>query len=297
MTDPQAPSRASAASADPDLDQSDGGHGALAHLWRLQQGRPRRSLVGRLFGTDPLLPDARRWFAGVEGELEVARLLSTLGNGWRTIHTVPIGDDADVDHVVIGPGGVFTVTTKSHVAGNVWVGERAVLVDGYRQPYLPTARFQAERVSELLGRASARHVAVEAVVVVANAKKLTVASMPRGVTVVTAAQLVAWLRRRPATLDIDCVRHITRAALQRSTWRPSAQLARAMGVTVPHDDVTKEARAETADPAELRAWWQHLRGEVATARRVRTAWSLLVPVGAVLGALAVPPAIHALTPL
>ncbi|MBG6212216.1 hypothetical protein RCH23_000129 [Cryobacterium sp. CAN_C3] len=42
-------------------------------------------------------------------------MLSKLGPEWTVLHAVPVGSgSSDIDHVVIGPAGVFTINTKNH---------------------------------------------------------------------------------------------------------------------------------------------------------------------------------------
>jgi Nuclease-related domain len=54
-----------------------------------------------------------RWDRGATGEEEIGRLLRGLGDGWFTLHDIDTGR-GNIDHVVIGPGGLFTIETKSH---------------------------------------------------------------------------------------------------------------------------------------------------------------------------------------
>jgi hypothetical protein len=60
------------------------------------------------------VPCVQRWTRGARGEEAVGAMLDALrGSGWRTIHDVDTGR-GNIDHVVIGPGGVLTVEPKSH---------------------------------------------------------------------------------------------------------------------------------------------------------------------------------------
>jgi hypothetical protein len=55
-----------------------------------------------------------RWRRGAEGEEVVGRILEQMSaSGWHVIHDVTFGR-GNIDHVAIGPGGVFAVETKSH---------------------------------------------------------------------------------------------------------------------------------------------------------------------------------------
>jgi Nuclease-related domain len=59
-------------------------------------------------------PDTRAWRRGAAGERHTARLLATLeGHGWAILHDLAIvGSRANLDHLVIGPGGVFVIDSE-----------------------------------------------------------------------------------------------------------------------------------------------------------------------------------------
>jgi hypothetical protein len=54
-----------------------------------------------------------RWARGARGEEEIGRLLEGVGDGWFSLHDINTGR-GNIDHVVIGPAGLFTIETKSH---------------------------------------------------------------------------------------------------------------------------------------------------------------------------------------
>lgn len=56
---------------------------------------------------------ARRWQRGASGEEKVGRQLERLRDeGWLVLHDLPKPTGGNVDHIVAGPGGVFTIETK-----------------------------------------------------------------------------------------------------------------------------------------------------------------------------------------
>ena len=79
-------------------------------------------LVRRLKG-----PEARRREVGAAGERRVASELAVLeGEGWRLLHDRRLpGRRANVDHVAVGPGGVWVIETKCW-SGRIDVGPGAV---------------------------------------------------------------------------------------------------------------------------------------------------------------------------
>ncbi|WP_169923783.1 nuclease-related domain-containing protein [Propionicimonas paludicola] len=78
------------------------------------------------------------WEVGVEGErlvaAELARL-TTVDPRWHVLHSLPVGrQGADIDHLVIGPCGIFTINAKHHPRGRIWVAGATFMVNGNRVP-------------------------------------------------------------------------------------------------------------------------------------------------------------------
>jgi hypothetical protein len=179
---------------------------------------PFRSFFGRLFGVHT---EERHWRVGAAGERMVAAHLARLERrGWRVLHSVPVGSgSADIDHVAIGPGGVFTLNTKHHPGNRVWVGGEVAMVNGLRLPYVRNSRHEARRASRLLGAATGRTVPATGLIVVAAAR-LTVRRQPGdGVLVVGRREVARVLRRMPRTLTEDQVEALYQAARRPETWR------------------------------------------------------------------------------
>jgi hypothetical protein len=180
---------------------------------------PPRSRLSRAVGRSPLTDEAQPWFLGALGEVAVGRLLKKMSPHWHVLHAVPVGkDDSDIDHVVIGPGGVFTINTKHHRGQSVWIAGRTFMVAGHKQPYLRNAEHEARRASRLLAAATGAPVPVVAVV---GAKSLTVKEQPSDVVVLDAAQLVRWLNKRPAVLTAAKAARLLRRGKSDRRWRPS----------------------------------------------------------------------------
>ena len=123
----------------------------IAEALRVQADAAPRSAAARFLGRTPLSPESRSWFLGAIGELEVGRVLDRLGDEWLVIHAVPVGAaGSDIDHVVVGPAGVFTINSKYHEGMKVWVGGKTLMVNGQRTDHLRNAGFEAKRVTKLL---------------------------------------------------------------------------------------------------------------------------------------------------
>ena len=98
-------------------------------------------------------PDAIAWRRGAAGERRTARLLGPLErHGWAVLHDLAVpGSRANIDHLVIGPGGVFVIDSKQYrgrlqldPSGRLWHG---------RYPLAPTLRavsFEADQAAQVL---------------------------------------------------------------------------------------------------------------------------------------------------
>jgi len=74
---------------------------------------------------------AALWERGAEGEVAVARALEALPDGWVVLHDLawPGRKRANLDHVVVGPGGVFVVDAKNW-SGRVEVRDHVLRQNG-----------------------------------------------------------------------------------------------------------------------------------------------------------------------
>ena len=162
--------------------------------------------------------EERMWRLGAEGERLVGRELTQLPSEWRILHAVPVGDrGSDIDHVVIGPGGVFTLNTKNHCRSKVWVGRRTVLLNGTRVEYIRNSEHEARRAGKRLSHACGLTVNVEPLLVVI-ARTLTVKEAPENVAVLPDSSVAAWLSQRPVCLTQDAADAIYDKARRSTTW-------------------------------------------------------------------------------
>ena len=165
--------------------------------------------------------DAWSWYQGAIGEIEVGRLLAALGPEWFVRHSVPIGAGTkDVDHLVIGPGGVFAINTKHHAGASVWVGDHVLRVNGGNTHHLAAGRRDAGDVSRRLSDKVGFPVPVTPVIALFGARAITDRRAPldRVVEVMDASQLLAWLRSQPAQLSSAKIELIKLAAEEPATW-------------------------------------------------------------------------------
>lgn len=147
--------------------------------------------------------EARSWKVGGEGEEAVARYLAPLEkDGWLVIHDLTLSaGGANVDHLVVGPPGVFSINTKNHRDANVWVASRMIMVAGAKKgDYLVKAVGEAKRVQAGI----AAHTEVPFTVTPALAficKEMKVKEEPADVLVARGSELARRLGRMGRTLD------------------------------------------------------------------------------------------------
>jgi hypothetical protein len=134
---------------------------------------------------------------------------------------VPVGTrGSDIDHVVIGPSGVFTLNTKHHPDAKIWVGPNAFLVNGHQQPYLRNSRHEAARATALLTAGCDFDVPVTSLIIAVGAD-LTIRTAASDVTVLGRRDLTAWLKSQPNRLDDPTIARIHNAARRPATWTSS----------------------------------------------------------------------------
>jgi hypothetical protein len=98
-------------------------------------------------------PDAIAWRRGAAGERRTARLLAPLERqGWAVLHDLAVaGSRVNLDHLVIGPGGVFVIDSKRY-RGRLQLDPMGRLRHG-RYPLAPTLRavsFEADQAAQIL---------------------------------------------------------------------------------------------------------------------------------------------------
>jgi hypothetical protein len=149
--------------------------------------------------------DTLAWRRGAAGERRTARLLAALERrGWAVLHDLAIpGTQANIDHLVIGPGGVVVIDSKQYRGrlrldrnGMVWHG-RHLLV-----PVLRKVLWQADQADEVLGVADLQ---VAAVVAVHGASVPWGLLQADGVTVIPARRVPDLLQALPAMLGPERV--------------------------------------------------------------------------------------------
>ena len=206
-----------------DVDLAGNLPGAAARR-RAVELRAETPVYSLLAGALGVKTDERSWRIGADGEVEVARRLAELAPQWLTLHAIPVGDSgSDIDHLLIGPGGVFTINTKNRPDGRVWLRGDAMKVNGSSVPYVRTSRHEATRAAALLSERAGFDVEVRALIALVGAGgSLTVRDQPRdgAVRVLTSTELCSYLRSLPDVLGRPSIQRIHDVARHLATWHP-----------------------------------------------------------------------------
>lgn len=152
-------------------------------------------------------------------ERRVGAELHRLGRyGWRVLHSVPLPREPDIAHLLIGPGGVFTVTTKHHPGQAVHVTPTtATIGQGPPRPYPLTSLTESTRARTTLEHFCAFPVSVHPVLVFVAASAVDVAPAQRAVRVYQDRQ-VSGLGSLTGVLTPAQVEEVYRVARDRRAW-------------------------------------------------------------------------------
>jgi hypothetical protein len=219
--------------------------------------------MARFLGATPLHANARSGYRGALGEIVVAKVLAQLGPAWTVLHDVPLGSGRhDIDHLIIGPAGIYTISTRNHSGKRIRIGGSTFVVDGKKLNHTRQALHGAARAGEILGQVSGRPVVVTPLIVVVNPAKIVVEGKPARVTVLPSNDLKRWLARRPRVLPDRAVVHFSLFADEASTWH--------------------RGPVSFADTESRVRQFERLRSEVDSARQRARRWGLVLAATAVL---------------
>lgn len=155
-------------------------------------------------------PELRQLRQGIEGEKAVGQFLERLReSGYQVFHDV-IGDGFNVDHVIIGPAGVFTIETKTiskPMQGNAKIqfdGE-TIEIDGKLMERDPVrqAKAQASWLKKILQETTEQEYKVRPVVVFPGWYIEHKAGSLREIWVLEPKAFLKFLEKEPSVLSLE----------------------------------------------------------------------------------------------
>jgi hypothetical protein len=188
--------------------------------------RPPLNTLAKVFGSSPIHRDDRSWHTGAAGERLVAATLGRLPAGWHVFHSIPVGiKDSDVDHIVVGPGGIFVLNSKHHAGKKVWVKGRGLLVEGQKTHYISNSASEAATVTRVLRARLPWIPDTKPVLVIVGAKEIVEKKTPDLVHVDGGRTVARWLRKHRVVLSPDSVAQIAAVVNDPRTWRMTLPVA------------------------------------------------------------------------
>lgn len=150
------------------------------------------------------------FFKGARGEEHVADLLAGLPAGYHVFHDFAVGG-YHVDHVVVGPPGIFSVETKSW-RGPVTVEENEIIVNGHLPDRAPIgqATREAAAVQAALARAGWTTGEVKPVVCFASDTFSDTRRAVGAVMVLNAEVAAGWIEAQPKVMSDGDVERIAK---------------------------------------------------------------------------------------
>ncbi|MFO7691376.1 MAG: hypothetical protein R6W83_12635 [Cryobacterium sp.] len=121
-------------------------------------------------------------------------------------------------HLVVGRAGVFTVTVYQHPGAWAWADKRSLVVSARRTSYLLDAEANAAHVTDRLRARFVLRTPVRPVVALAGGRVIMRRTRVSPVTVLSTADLTAWLTALPTVLRPSERMHLAAHIDNPATW-------------------------------------------------------------------------------
>lgn len=218
-----------------------------------EHSAPPRTMLERAFGIHALSSGARRAFDTALGDVVVGPVLEQLGDRWDVLHDVPVGAGRTIDHLAIGPGGVFAIRAVHCAGADVVVEGDALTIGGVARDDLLELDDSTAVAREVLAPAL-DGVPVSPVFVAVDAARIVQRAAPAAAAVLALPQLRRTLAHGRPRLGGDAVASISDLADRPHVWPD-----------LPDDDTVA-----------LHREFALIRERVTVALRRRTGWALAV---------------------
>ena len=172
-----------------------------------------------LFGRGGASKTTRGWRTAGPTEFELGRQLTSLDARFTVLRAFDVFGELDADFVVVGPGGIFLVTTRTKRNAKIWIDENVLWVNGRPTDQVRDAQSAACRASSRLSSIMGHSVRATPVIAVMDPLSLSFGGDPVQRVVTLPADLVAqWLTECSRTLSDDAVASLALVAEERATW-------------------------------------------------------------------------------
>lgn len=184
------------------------------------QQKPVRTTLARLLNVKN---DEYAWRTGAIGEEKVGAQLAKLTKKhptWRVIHTIPTNKlNGDIDHLVIGPGGLYVINTKRHPDAAIKVYGSTFRVNGHPQTYIKDIIRQRALAEKRISAALGTPVAATGMIVTVDAGSFKVEKQPpAGVKITYRMDIIKFFTSLGVIYQEDEIEKIYGIARKSTTW-------------------------------------------------------------------------------
>lgn len=148
--------------------------------------------------------------------------LEHLGPAWQVVEWPDTGlvgpDQRDAGFLVIGPGGVYSVTVVDHGRQRVMLAGDIIQIQGRRPPYVPRARRTAKKASEALSAAVGTNVPVVPVLTFVGSGSISAQGQPSGCLAISHRELDRLLLATGNKISAETARKLAEVASHPATW-------------------------------------------------------------------------------
>ncbi|MEO7123630.1 MAG: hypothetical protein ABI400_11050 [Lacisediminihabitans sp.] len=177
------------------------------------RARPRGA-IARVFGLSPLQREVRPDYLAALRERNTHTVFSRLGPEFTVLRTASV--ETTPDHLVIGPPGMFAVTTRGFSAKRIKVGGAKFMVNGRKNGAVAVARRDAAEASREFSDIAGAHIEVTPLIVVVEPRSLSLNAPDVAVT--ESAKVARWFAGLPRTLSDDTISYLTTVAEMPGSW-------------------------------------------------------------------------------
>ncbi|MGW2635226.1 nuclease-related domain-containing protein [Streptomyces chattanoogensis] len=135
------------------------------------------------------------WHKGAAGEVFTSNCLEPLrSEGWFVADSIPLAKGGDIDHLAIGPSGVFAINSKNYTGARIVTEAGSIFINSRcRDDLLEEARRDAGIAAEVISNQTGSFVQVTPVLAFVNAATFNGENRIGGVVVAESKHLVQML--------------------------------------------------------------------------------------------------------
>jgi hypothetical protein len=179
-----------------------------ANIWLLYIALA--ALLGLVWAVQKIFHLSDRAAQGAKGEEQVGQVLESLrSKGWIILHDLLIPTAGNIDHLIIGPAGIFVVETKSH-RGRITVQGTQLLRNGkpLEKDFIRQVKAQSMVLNQRLQQQLRQNWYIQPIICFTQAFVQIPGNRVENVWVLPLKWLLPTLERQPSRLTPTQVNHL-----------------------------------------------------------------------------------------